>query len=219
MGVRRGPRPGECRAPAPGRNTAPAARHPRSCVVPRGCQTVRVYTIWRSVDVSFAHHVRGHSGSCINVHGHTWKLEVCAAAEVLDREGFVIDFRRLSAEVLQPAHALLDHALALGEDTWRDIAGDLTSMGTRLLHSRVEVHGPGAPAADPTVTRLAGAENRYPGGMKVAVFPFSPTSERLAEWLWRLAHDKLADDRVRVPCVRVYETLHPVQSVAEYRPG
>ena len=178
-----------------------------------------MYTIWRSVDVSFAHHVRGHSGSCINLHGHTWKLEVCAAAGALDAEGFVVDFRRLHADVLQPAHALLDHALALGEETFGEVARDLEAMGARLLESRARVHGAAVEGPPRVTTRLAGAENRWPGGMKVAVFPFSPTSERLAEWLWRAANGTLADARVSVPCVRVYEALHPVESVAESRPG
>ncbi len=177
-----------------------------------------MYTIWRSIDVSFAHHVRGHAGSCINLHGHTWKLEVCAAAEALDAEGFVVDFRRLHADVLQPAHALLDHALALGHETFDEVARELEVMGARLLESRARVHGGPVAVPAPVVTRLSGAESRYPGGMKVAVFPFSPTSERLAEWLWRAADQALADQRVSVPCVRVYESLHPVHSVAEFRP-
>jgi hypothetical protein len=54
--------------------------------------------------------------------------------------------------------------------------------------------------------------------MKVAVFPFAPTSERIARWLYELADEKLGDARVRVVCGRVYETLHPVHAVAEYRP-
>ncbi|MBI1945907.1 MAG: 6-carboxytetrahydropterin synthase [Deltaproteobacteria bacterium] len=178
-----------------------------------------MYTIWRSVDVSFAHHVRGHRGSCINLHGHTWKLEVCAAAAALDAEGFVVDFRRLQGDVLQPAHALLDHALALGEESYGEVAGELQAMGAKLVASRAKVHGEGVVEPERPALRLAGADNRFPGGMKVAVFPFSPTSERLAEWLWRLANEKLTDARVSVPCVRVYETLHPVQSVAEFRPG
>ena len=61
-----------------------------------------MYAIHRSIDVSFAHHVRGHSGACINIHGHTWKFEVEVAAEELDREGFVVDFGRLRSEVLEP---------------------------------------------------------------------------------------------------------------------
>lgn len=177
-----------------------------------------MYTIWRSVDVSFAHHVRGHRGSCVNLHGHTWKLEVCAAAATLDAEGFVVDFRRLQGDVLAPAHALLDHALALGEESYAEVADELQAMGVKLVASRAKVHGAVVAGPEHPALRLAGAEGRFPGGIKVAVFPFSPTSERLAEWLWRLANEKLADQRVSVPCVRVYETLHPVQSVAEFRP-
>jgi 6-pyruvoyl-tetrahydropterin synthase len=174
-----------------------------------------VYRIHRSIDVSFAHHIRGHSGACVNVHGHTWKLEICAQASALDKEGFVVDFARLSKDVLQPAHALLDHALAIGEETWSEIAVDLEPLGAKLVGSRALVHGPVDGPARIT-TRLAGAENRWPGGMKVAVFPFSPTSERLAEWLHRAA-SVLVDDRVSIAWTRVYETLHPVESVAEFR--
>jgi 6-pyruvoyl-tetrahydropterin synthase len=54
--------------------------------------------------------------------------------------------------------------------------------------------------------------------MKVAVFPFTPTSERLAEWFFQVANEKLANDRVRIAAARVYESLHPVATFAEYVP-
>ena len=63
---------------------------------------------------------------------------------------------------------------------------------------------------------LNGAELRRPGGLKVAVFPFNPTSERIAEWLYGLAVETLEDNRVQIAYARVYETLHPVESVAEF---
>ncbi len=178
------------------------------------------YRICKSIDIDFSHHIRGHSGACINVHGHTWKFEVGVEAEELDAEGFVIDFKRLKAGVLKPSHALLDHSLAVGESTWADIGGDLARIGTALLASRDEV-GTGSAAAKAPVgvsvgVSVGGAHNRFPGGMKVAVFPFSPTSERLARWLYDLAVSQLEDDRVRVTYARIYETLHPVESVAEY---
>jgi 6-pyruvoyl-tetrahydropterin synthase len=176
-----------------------------------------VHRIWRSIDISFAHHVRGHTGACVNLHGHTWKLEVCAASSTLDREGFVVDFKRIVGEVLQPSHALLDHALAIGEDTWSEVSGELEQLGAKLVGSRAALHGPDIAGPPLVVTRLAGAENRFAGGMKIAVFPFSPTSERLAEWLHNLASEKLADARVHIEWTRVYETLHPVESVAEFR--
>ena len=163
-----------------------------------------------------AHHVRGQKGACINLHGHTWKFEVGLEAEVLDNEGCVVDFSKLKATVLNRCHALLDHSLAVGEATYRDIADSLEPLGVQLLASRKAVHDEPIPT-DCTVVKLGTAENRYPGGMKVTVFPFSPTSERLAEWLFNTTVAELEDERVKVTFARIYETLHPVESVAEYR--
>ena len=173
-----------------------------------------MYLVRKSIDLDFAHHVRGHDGACINLHGHTWKFEVDVVAEQLDSQGFVVDFGRLKREVLRPCHALLDHALAVGADTFDEIETGLEAMGRQLVASR----GPDGAAPETTPIELHGAHARYPGGIRVAVFPFSPTSERFAKWLWELAHARLSDGRVEVQCARIYETLHPVEAVAEYRP-
>jgi 6-pyruvoyl-tetrahydropterin synthase len=170
-----------------------------------------LHAIRRSIDLDFSHHIRGHSGACINLHGHTWKFEVCAGAEILDDVGFVVDFGEIRDRVLKPCHVLLDHGLAMGPDTYAEIHDELERMGEKLLATRASTQ------RTPEPFQLGGAELRYPGGMKVAVFPFSPTSERLAEWLFDLAESRLASDRVRVMFARIYETLHPVESVAEFR--
>ena len=174
-----------------------------------------VYRIRKSVDISFAHHIRGHEGNCINVHGHTWKFELLIESDELTPEGFVIDFRDLRDRVLVPCHGLLDHSLAIGELTFGEIRDDLASMGKSLIESRREFHGTTETYTNKSY-ELTGAKNEFPGGLKVAVFPFNPTSERLAEWLYRHAVNELADGRVRVHLARVYETMHPVESVAEY---
>lgn len=171
-----------------------------------------MFTIFRSIDLDFAHHVRGHAGGCINVHGHTWKFEVALCARELDSQGFVVDFGELQREVLDPCHDLLDHSLALGRETYAETSDALSALGQQLLASRA------TPQAKRPGVELSGACNFFPGGMKVAVFPFAPTSERLAQWLYELAQSKLADGRVAVAYTRIYETLHPVASVAEYRP-
>ncbi len=172
-----------------------------------------MYRIRKSIDVDFAHHVRGHLGPCINLHGHTWKLEVEVEADELSAEGFVIDFSVLKRQVLKPCHALLDHALAVGRDTFAEIEPELAETGRKLLASR----GPVQCEEDaPEALTLHGAQSAHPGGMKVALFPFSPTSERIARWLCELAAARLDDGRVRVRVGRVYETLHPVEAVAEY---
>ncbi len=174
-----------------------------------------MYRIHRSIDISFAHHVRGHAGPCVNVHGHTWKFEVGLAARTLDREGFVVDFGELKRRVLEPCHNLLDHALAVGSATFEEAGPALVALGEGLVASRAAVHGQAFPSPMPSFS-LHGANLAYPGGIKVCVFPFSPTSERLAEWLFGLATAELADARVTVDFARIYETLHPVESVAEF---
>jgi 6-pyruvoyl-tetrahydropterin synthase len=177
-----------------------------------------MYTVTSSVFIHFGHHVRGHDGPCISLHGHTWKFEVSIAAADLDVSGFVIDFDVLDARVLGPAHALLDHSLAMGAATWEETAADLAKMGETLVASRRHTIGSLGKRQPGLEGELCGARNEWPGGIKVAVFPFTPTSERLAHWLYHVAEKAAADDRVRVSRARVFETMHPVELVAEYTP-
>jgi 6-pyruvoyl-tetrahydropterin synthase len=141
---------------------------------------------------------------------------VTLEAKVLDRQGFVLDFDVLHARVLEPCHRLLDHSLALGHKSYEENRAALTELGRGLVSSRKETLGDlGTPQAA-LEGELAGARNERPGGIKVAVFPFTPTSERLAEWLYEAARARLSDERVRVAKAEVLETLHPTESLAEY---
>jgi 6-pyruvoyl-tetrahydropterin synthase len=178
-----------------------------------------MYRIIKGIHIHFAHHVRGHRGACISVHGHTWMFEVTLAAGELDAEGFVRDFADLRREVLEPCHKLLDHSLAIGADTWGETREALTQLGDGLVASREVTMGHRGERQEGVEDELAGARNEFPGDIKVSVFPFAPTSERLAEWLYHLAVARLTDERVHVVRTRVYETLHPTESIAEYEPG
>lgn len=180
------------------------------------CRLLRMYRITKGLHVHFAHHVRGHRGACISLHGHTWKLEVTIAAGDLDDEGFVRDFADLNREVLRPAHELLDHSLAIGEATWTETREQLAALGRILVDSRKHTLGDRGTIQPHLEGTLVGARNELPGDIKIAVFPFAPTSETLAKWLYELAAEKLADDRVRVVNARIFEALHPVETYAEY---
>ena len=175
-----------------------------------------MYRIHKSIDIDFSHHIAGHAGSCVNIHGHTWKFELGVQAEELTPEGFVLDFKTLKKQILTPCHELLDHSLALSVTMFDTISDELEATGTALLATRIPIHGT-IDTAPRNAMEVNGAFNRFPGGMKVAVFPFNPTSERLVRWLHDLAVQVLEDDRVTVHFARIYETLHPVESVAEYR--
>lgn len=175
-----------------------------------------MYYIRKSIDIDFAHHVAGHSGPCANLHGHTWKFEVGLSAPDLDKEGFVVDFKHLKERVLKPCHALLDHCVAMGSTTFAKVEANLALVGVELLETRRPIHGRIDTYPCDKIA-LSGGVNHYPGGMKVAVFEFNPTSERMAKWLFDLASEALNDGRVNVEFARIFETLHPVESVAEYR--
>jgi 6-pyruvoyl-tetrahydropterin synthase len=178
-----------------------------------------MYRVTTAVHIHFAHHVRGHSGPCISLHGHTWKFRLTLEAETLNAEGFVVDFDVVHQKVLSPCHLLLDHSLALGEKSFVENQEHLAGLGRNLIASRRETIG-SLGAEQPTHEgELAGAKNEKPGGIKVAVFPFDPTSERLAQWFFEVAKERVADGRVRVARTEVFETQHPVEMIAEYVPG
>jgi 6-pyruvoyl-tetrahydropterin synthase len=178
-----------------------------------------VYRVTDGIFIHFGHHVRGHLGPCISVHGHTWLFQVTLEAKELDHQGFVLDFDLLHERVLEPCHRLLDHSLALGQESWQESQSALTSLGQVLYSSREKIQGsPGCRqnGMSEDEAPLAGARNVWPGNIKVAVFPFTPTSERLAEWLAHMTRKEVGDDRVRVRSARVVESLHPTESAAEF---
>jgi 6-pyruvoyl-tetrahydropterin synthase len=178
-----------------------------------------MYRVTTAIHIHFSHHIRGHSGPCISLHGHTWKYELSLQADTLDAGGFVVDFDVVDQQVLAPCHLLLDHSLALGEQSYLENRQHLEALGQNLLATRGEMLGSLGVPPPVYAGELAGARNERPGGIKVAVFPFGPTSERLARWFYEVAIARLSDDRVSVASARVYETLHPVECVAEYVPS
>jgi|Deesub1362B_J571_1020462.scaffolds.fasta_scaffold00037_113 6-pyruvoyltetrahydropterin/6-carboxytetrahydropterin synthase len=57
-----------------------------------------------------AHQVPKHPGKCSNIHGHTYKLEVCVKGE-LNEMGMVIDFGDMKKIVKSEIIDVLDHKL------------------------------------------------------------------------------------------------------------
>jgi 6-pyruvoyltetrahydropterin/6-carboxytetrahydropterin synthase len=44
---------------------------------------------------SAAHRVRGYSGDCAGIHGHTYRVSVTVKVEALDKLGLAMDFRHI----------------------------------------------------------------------------------------------------------------------------
>ncbi len=57
---------------------------------------------------SSAHFLRAYPGSCKNLHGHTWRVEVTITSAKLNEIGLVFDFREFKMK-LQDYLATLDH--------------------------------------------------------------------------------------------------------------
>lgn len=122
-----------------------------------------------------------------------WLFEVTVGADELDETGFVIDPKELEERVLQPTHALLDRAFATSEALFDCSETKWTS------------------------TEFGGAIGTYHGGHKVAVFNFTPSAERLAEWFYKTATRQFAHiPRIRILEARISENINPTQAVAVY---
>ena len=59
-------------------------------------------------DFASAHFLRGYEGSCKEVHGHTWKVEVVIQSDILDSTGMVMDFKVVKKK-LHELLAKIDH--------------------------------------------------------------------------------------------------------------
>jgi 6-pyruvoyl-tetrahydropterin synthase len=178
-----------------------------------------MYRVTTAIHVHFSHHVRGHAGPCISMHGHTWKFELTLEAAELDPQGFVLDFDLVHDRLLVPTHRLLDHSFAIGRQSYAETKDSLAQLGQGLVASRRETLGDLGETPFCLDGELHGARNHLPGGIKVTVFAFTPTSERLAQWFFEAAQSLLGDHRVRIASTRVYESLHPVPTFAEFFPA
>ena len=66
-------------------------------------------------DIPWAHRQHRHDGHCAFIHGHNWAITVTFGSEVLDENGFVVDFGKLKfLERWIDEH--LDHACVFNED-------------------------------------------------------------------------------------------------------
>lgn len=55
-----------------------------------------------------AHQLIGYEGPCENIHGHTWKVQVCLKGDKLDKLGMLYDFKQ-AKKVLKDILAGFDH--------------------------------------------------------------------------------------------------------------
>lgn len=67
-----------------------------------------MYQLTKSVTFDAAHQLRDYPGKCANLHGHTYKLEVCIAGEKVSELGMLYDFFDMK-KLMQGVVERLDH--------------------------------------------------------------------------------------------------------------
>lgn len=135
-----------------------------------------MYVMTRKLEFDAGHRVPLHQSKCKTPHGHRYVAEITIAAPELTEEGFVLDFGVVKQIVGGWIDEHWDHTMLYQED---DVA----------MH---EMRG-ALEAIDDSLRPW------YP-------LPFAPTAENLSRYLYDKAVELLADERVVVRRVRLYET-------------
>lgn len=76
----------------------------------------------REFHFEMAHHLQGHDGLCVNIHGHSYRLTATLRGTPLNepgnpKDGMVVDFSDFKTLVEKAALNVLDHALVLRDNT------------------------------------------------------------------------------------------------------
>ena len=96
-------------------------------------------TVTKEFTFDCAHMLSNHDGLCSNLHGHTYKLEVTAASELIKEgssEGMVVDFGDLKSIIKDVIVDKFDHSFLFweeGSDAEKEIAAVVEKFGMRIV--------------------------------------------------------------------------------------
>ena len=107
------------------------------------------YLLRVSAGFEAAHHLTSYLGAPEAVHGHSWRVEVGLATEVLDAEGMAYDFVALRS-VLLALVGRLDHK-DLNAVPPFDRLSPTTERIAAWFHHEIQLALPGAPLLEVTV--------------------------------------------------------------------
>ncbi len=133
-------------------------------------------------DFEMAHALPGYDGSCKNIHGHSFRLEVTVQGLPLQqsghpKDGMVIDFKDLKAIVNREVVSQFDHALLLPQHAPADL------LETLRQYSEKVVLLPFQPTSENLilyiVDKLRGA---MPAGVTLQKIRLYETATSFAEW-------------------------------------
>lgn len=92
-----------------------------------------MYELRVKAGFSAAHQLRGYQGSCENLHGHNWKIEVAVRTERLDEVGIGLDFRTIRQITLDVLN-VLDHQNLNELEPFHQINATSENLARWLFH-------------------------------------------------------------------------------------
>ncbi len=130
-----------------------------------------------------AHALYGYDGKCRNIHGHSYKLDVCVIGKpILDKTnpkyGMVIDFGDLKSIVKAEIIDIMDHATMLNINSGhKTLAEYLKNQGHKLVEVDYQ------PSSENMVIDFANKiKSRLPEELKLHSLKLRETETAFAEW-------------------------------------
>lgn len=132
-------------------------------------------SITKKIEFEAAHRLSNYPGSCREIHGHTYKLEVTIAGPIDPETDMIMDFKDLKKVMQKAALDHFDHALILKESVEnREI---FTSYSGKVTWMETE------PTAERMIQWILGQIAReLPSQLEVVDLSLYKTSGSLARW-------------------------------------
>jgi 6-pyruvoyltetrahydropterin/6-carboxytetrahydropterin synthase len=139
------------------------------------------YVISKEVEFDAGHRVPNHASKCRNPHGHRYRVRVSITGDLVttpgaSNEGMLADFGDLKNLMMQLVHDPLDHGFIVYEHD------DAMASGLQALEQFAEE------------------------SFKVVYFPYIPTAENLAQWVWDELKTPIDLIKFELALVEVWET-------------
>lgn len=162
------------------------------------------YYASKSIEFDAGHRVPDHDSKCKNPHGHRYKVELIIGAESLisagSMTGMVLDFGFMKQILTEKVHDVFDHGFIVYE-------------GDHELRDAFNIQE--VPEVSPAFT---------PHGWKIIVFPYVPTAENIAKWIYEEVQmyftqrgNEFEPYRIWIEVVVVHETPNSMAMYKEYQ--
>lgn len=125
--------------------------------------------IAKEIEFDAGHRVPNHKSGCRNPHGHRYTVEACCKGTIIEDpgasdEGMLVDFSYVKELLVTKVHDVLDHGFIVYEHD------------TVLLRQLMNIFIPESDGF--------GKYDVNPSGWKVVQFPYIPTAENIARWVY-----------------------------------